>query len=96
MTKWSKDELRKIAADELRVLLGTQAGPVLCDIARWPRSMPQYQLGHGKRVADIELAAAKWPHFALAGNAYHGVGIPHCIHSGQQAAERICASFDPA
>jgi protoporphyrinogen/coproporphyrinogen III oxidase len=89
------DELRKIATDELRVLLGTRAGPVLCDIARWPRSMPQYQLGHGKLVADIELAAAKWPHIALAGNAYHGVGIPHCIHSGQQAAERICASFEP-
>jgi protoporphyrinogen/coproporphyrinogen III oxidase len=87
------DELRTIATDELRALLGTQAGPVLCDIARWPRSMPQYHLGHGKLVADIERAAAAWPHFALAGNAYHGVGIPHCIHSGQQAAERICSSF---
>jgi protoporphyrinogen/coproporphyrinogen III oxidase len=95
MAELPDDELRKIAADELRVLLGTHAGPVLCDIARWPRSMPQYHLGHAKLVADIELAAARWPHFALAGNAYHGVGIPHCIHSGQQAAERICASFEP-
>ncbi len=89
------DELRTIAAGELRALLGTQAGPVLCDIARWPHSMPQYHLGHAGLVAKIESAAAKWPHFALAGNAYHGVGIPHCIHSGEQAAERICSSFKP-
>ena len=39
--------------------------------------------------------AANWPRFpklALAGNAYHGVGIPDSIHSGEQAAERIFAS----
>jgi hypothetical protein len=28
----------------------------------------------------------------LAGNAYHGVGIPDCIHGGQSAAERILQS----
>ncbi|HEV3136422.1 MAG TPA: protoporphyrinogen oxidase [Pirellulales bacterium] len=90
------DELRRIAADELRMLLGTRAEPAFCDIARWPRSMPQYRLGHIKLVSEIESAAAKWPHFALAGNAYHGVGIPNCIHSGRLAAERISASFEPA
>ena len=26
---------------------------------------------------------------ALAGNAYHGVGIGDCIHSGERAAEKI-------
>ncbi|MBI3839869.1 MAG: protoporphyrinogen oxidase, partial [Planctomycetia bacterium] len=36
------EELRTIAADELRALLGTQGAPVLCDIARWRHSMPQY------------------------------------------------------
>jgi protoporphyrinogen/coproporphyrinogen III oxidase len=29
---------------------------------------------------------------ALAGNAYHGVGIPNCIHSGEQAAEQLLIS----
>ena len=27
----------------------------------------------------------------LAGNAYDGVGIPACIHSGERAAERLLA-----
>jgi oxygen-dependent protoporphyrinogen oxidase len=25
----------------------------------------------------------------IAGNAYSGVGIPDCVHSGEQAAEAI-------
>ncbi len=85
------DSLRTIAADELRSLLGTRGVPVFDDIARWPGSMPQYHVGHGQRVARIETATTRWPGLALAGNAYHGVGIPHCIHSGETAAERICA-----
>jgi len=29
------------------------------------------------------------PHLALAGDAYHGVGLPDCIHGGELATERI-------
>jgi oxygen-dependent protoporphyrinogen oxidase len=85
--------LQRIAEEELRMLLDTRGSPLFSDIARWPHSMPQYHLGHCELVANIERAAAAWPALALAGNAYHGVGIPHCIHSGQCAAERICAAL---
>jgi len=51
--------------------------------------MPQYELGHLELVQSIESVIAKHPGLALAGNAYHGVGVPQCIHSGEQAAERI-------
>ena len=85
--------LQRIAEEELRSLLGTRGSPLFSDIARWPHSMPQYHLGHCELVANIERAAAAWPTLALAGNAYHGVGIPHCIHSGQSGAERICAAL---
>ncbi len=90
LTELSDGDLQTLAADELQSLLGTRGLPVLCDIARWPRSMPQYHLGHCELVADIESAVARWPNLALAGNAYHGVGIPNCIHSGQCAAQSIC------
>jgi protoporphyrinogen/coproporphyrinogen III oxidase len=72
-------------------LLQISGEPLLADIARWPASMPQYNVGHLQRVARIEQLAARHPNLALAGNAYHGVGIPHCIASGHRAAEQICA-----
>jgi oxygen-dependent protoporphyrinogen oxidase len=83
------EQLRKIAVDELRLLIGVRGEPQFCEIARWPAAMPQYHLGHCELVARVESEAARWPALALAGNAYHGVGIPNCIHSGRIAAERI-------
>ncbi len=75
---------------ELERLLRISGKPQYRWFARWPRSMPQYEVGHRERIARIEQLIAAWPNLALAGNAYQGVGIPHCIHSGQQAAERLC------
>ncbi len=74
---------------ELSEILGYHGEPVFQDIVRYQGVMPQYHLGHERRVARIETLTAALPGLELAGNAYHGVGIPFCIHSGQQAAERI-------
>jgi oxygen-dependent protoporphyrinogen oxidase len=86
-------ELRRIALDELAQLLQITGLPITMDIARWPRSMPQYHVGHLERIARIEQLAAAYPTLALAGNAYRGVGIPQCIASGEAAAERVAASI---
>jgi oxygen-dependent protoporphyrinogen oxidase len=87
------EELSQIAREELAALVGAAGEPLFADVTRWPKAMPQYHLGHEGLVAEIERAAAAWPQLALAGNAYHGVGIPNCIHSGELAAQRIVASL---
>jgi oxygen-dependent protoporphyrinogen oxidase len=74
-------------------LLHIQGEPVFCDIAHWPGTMPQYHVGHKDLVARIEARASSHPNLQLAGNAYHGVGIPDCIHGGELAAERILAAI---
>jgi oxygen-dependent protoporphyrinogen oxidase len=61
-------------------------------IKRWQRAMPQYHLGHLDRVRKIEELAGTLPGFELAGNYCRGVGIPHCIRSGEQASERLAAA----
>jgi oxygen-dependent protoporphyrinogen oxidase len=85
------DRLRRIAVEELADLLRIRGEPVCCRVVRSVRSMPQYELGHNQMVQQIEERTARWPGLALAGNAYRGVGIPHCIHSGEEAAERLLA-----
>lgn len=84
--------LVELATEELAALVGVEGGPELTRVSRWPRSMPQYHVGHVELVRRIERMAARWPTLALAGNAYHGVGIPNCIHSGEQAAESVLAA----
>ncbi len=85
-------ELLSIAARELRDLAGVRDDAKWARVARWPNIMPQYHVGHLALVDRIETTVASLPGLELAGNSYRGVGIPHCIHSGEQAAERVVAS----
>ncbi len=87
----SDDELFELAERELAELLGVRGEPQVRELVRWTGAMPQYHLGHLERVARIEDAASKLPSFALAGNAYRGVGIPFCIRSGELAAEHVAS-----
>ncbi len=85
----SDEALVVIARQELRRMTGLTAAPVSYEIARWPRSMAQYTVGHAKRVEEIRARAASIPGLHLAGNAYEGIGIPDCIRTGRAAARRI-------
>jgi protoporphyrinogen/coproporphyrinogen III oxidase len=87
------ESLIQLVRDELRELLGVRGEPTACVVARYERGMPQYHVGHEARVGGVERAADAHPSLALAGNAYHGVGLPDAIHSGEQAAERIFAGL---
>ena len=84
----SNDErLVALATQEAAARLGVSAHAALVRVHRWPRGMPQYLLGHSERVARIESALREHAGLYLAGNAYHGVGLPDCIASGERAAD---------
>ena len=89
MMRSSDDEIVAAVRDEFRTLLAISAPPQTVDIRRWPDSMPQYEVGHLARVAEIEKVIAEIPGLAIAGAAYRGVGIPDCVRSGEQAADEI-------
>lgn len=91
------DDLVAMVQGELSSLLGVSGPPILAEVSRHPRAMPQYTLGHLDRIDAILQRARKHPRLALAGNAFHGVGIPDCVRSGRNAAETILAALaDPA
>ena len=96
MVMLGDDQLRSIAEEELRDLLSITGAPCLSQVYRWRGAMPQYHLGHFERVQRIRDQLSRLPGIALAGNAYQGVGIPHCIESGEQAAERVLGKVDRA
>jgi oxygen-dependent protoporphyrinogen oxidase len=81
------------ARAELRSIMKIEAEPVFNHIARWPQSMAQYTVGHRQRVARIEEIVRAIPGLYLAGNAYHGIGIPDCVRMGQEAATRIISEY---
>jgi oxygen-dependent protoporphyrinogen oxidase len=74
---------------DLSELLGIKGKPLFTQMAKWERSMPQYEVGHLERVERIESEVKQLRGLALAGNAYRGAGIPDCIRSGETAAETL-------
>jgi oxygen-dependent protoporphyrinogen oxidase len=87
----SDDELRSMVRRELADIFGVSGSEDFALVARYIRAMPQYHVGHLDRVARMTSACRRHSHLELAGNYFHGVGIPDCIQSGEQAAERILA-----
>jgi oxygen-dependent protoporphyrinogen oxidase len=76
---------------DLRDLLGITTTPLFTTSSRHTQSMAQYNVGHLDRISAIESRLTRHAGLALAGNAYRGIGIPDCIRSGEQAAERLLA-----
>jgi len=68
----------------------------LVRIQRHPNAMPQYHVGHQAIIQGIESALGKHATLALAGSAYHGVGIADCVRTGEQAAEKLIKQIDSA
>ena len=82
-------ELLPIIKREMGKLLHIEGEPELEVVSHWPRTMPQYHLGHLELIDEVTRLAAEIPDLALAGNALDGVGIPNCSRSGQLAASAI-------
>ncbi|MGE0825476.1 MAG: protoporphyrinogen oxidase [Candidatus Binatia bacterium] len=78
---------------ELADLLGIRAMPLFVRIARYPRSMPQYPVGHLGFVDTIEKRISQYCGLALAGSAYRGVGIADCVRGGEEAAEAVVSGL---
>jgi oxygen-dependent protoporphyrinogen oxidase len=91
----SDEEVVKSVAVELNQLLGWTAKPAFVRLRRWPKSMAQYVVGHGARIARIREIAATLGGLQLAGNAYDGIGIPDCVRTGRAAARALAGASSP-
>jgi oxygen-dependent protoporphyrinogen oxidase len=91
----SDDEVVGQTLKELRQMLDLRGEPLETVVTRWPWAFPQYLVGHLERARAAEDAAARHRGLALAGAAFHGVGIPACIASGRGAAKDLLGGLAP-
>ncbi|MCA1736913.1 MAG: protoporphyrinogen oxidase [Actinobacteria bacterium] len=89
-----KEQLTAAVLDELAALIGLTARPLLVRARSWEGGLHQYTLGHVDRVARAESALATHPGLALAGAAFHGIGLNECVESGRRAAASVLAARD--
>jgi protoporphyrinogen/coproporphyrinogen III oxidase len=82
-------QVTDVVRRDLHDILGIAGRPLFSAVHRWPKAMAQYGVGHAARVSRMNEIVASSPGLALAGNAYSGIGVPDCVRSGTEAAQKI-------
>lgn len=75
----SQENLVTLVHRELAPLLQISKPPVCSRVQIYRRALPQYEFGHGQRLAEIEKMRADFPNLSLIGNYFHGPSIGACI-----------------
>jgi oxygen-dependent protoporphyrinogen oxidase len=89
LSSQSDEMIAELALTQLRSILGPIPEPSFHTVRRWPRSLPQYEVGHLDRIAELEHLVEQVPGLHLLGNSYRGVGIPDLIRDARAVARAI-------
>ncbi len=79
--------------DEMSRVVGIRAAPVFTRTFAWGEGLPVYPADYDVRLPEYVRDAQLPGSFAIAGSAFHGIGIGDCIASGERAAESIAAAI---
>jgi protoporphyrinogen/coproporphyrinogen III oxidase len=79
------DEIASVARLELARILGPLPDAQITVVRRWPRSLPQYSVGHLERMAELDEHVKQMPGLWLLGNGYRGVGLPDLVRDARAA-----------
>lgn len=67
---------------ELKSMLGVTGAPTFVHHKHWPRAIPQYKLGYGSLLAQMDAVEKEFPGLRLAGNYRDGISLSYCIEAG--------------
>jgi len=81
-----EDALIRAVKDDLRETMGIRTEPVFTRVFRHPRAIPNYNVGHGRRLEKIQARLLGLPGLVLTGNAFRGIGINDCTRNALVAA----------
>jgi oxygen-dependent protoporphyrinogen oxidase len=85
------EAIAALALEQLQRILGPLPAPAFHVVRRWPRSLPQYAVGHLERMQQLDALVAPHSNLWLLGNAYRGVGLPDLIRDARSAVEALLA-----
>jgi protoporphyrinogen/coproporphyrinogen III oxidase len=91
LLRCGNDETASVARLELAHILGPMPEPQVTVVRRWPRSLPQYEVGHLERMVELEARMRALQGLRLLGNGYRGVGVPDLVRDARAAVREMVA-----
>src|SRR5208283_2217049 len=85
----SEEECARVVEAENARILGITATAVEGQVWKDPQALPQYNVGHARRVAEISAMLSTQPNLHLAGNFLRGRSISDCVEVAYGVAEDL-------
>jgi oxygen-dependent protoporphyrinogen oxidase len=85
----SAAELADLVHREIAAFLSIHKEPVFSNVEIYRRALPQYNLGHGERLAAVEKICLQIPGLWLTGNYLRGPAIGACVEQAQEVAKQV-------
>lgn len=85
--EWDDDRIVATVREDLHRILDVDVCPSFIEVARHPRGIPQYEVGHGRWLEEV--ARATPPGLHLTGWGYRGVGIAHLAADAVRIADSL-------
>ncbi|MFT7623095.1 MAG: oxygen-dependent protoporphyrinogen oxidase [Myxococcota bacterium] len=76
---------------QLKRAIGVTAGPVFTRLHRHRVGIPQYQVGHGRRLQAAEAGLMNLPGLLLTGNGFRGVGVNACTADAGRISDAVAS-----
>ena len=90
----SDEDLVAVSQSQLGELLELHESPVEFSVHRFPLGLPEYRVGHRRKIQQWHEMLEVHGGLALAGNYLDGVGMPDCVRSGRKAAKKLLNACD--
>ena len=93
----SDDDLVRVAhADLSRAMRIHDGVPRVIAGFRWAQGIPQFDIGHERRLKVIADAVGRIPHMHLCGSYFTSPSVPDCMRLAKSVAETIAGSLKAA
>jgi oxygen-dependent protoporphyrinogen oxidase len=87
----SSEEIVALVHREIAPILSIRSQPTFSNVQAYERALPQYNLGHSARIANLERESSSLLNLWLVGNYLRGPAIGACIDQALAVAEAIRA-----
>lgn len=90
---FSDEALSALVHSELAPILAISGQPVIQQVTLHRRAIPQYNVGHMRRLQIIRTAVESIPGLWLTGNYCNGPAVGTCIEHAFSVAEKVRAGY---
>lgn len=85
----TNEDLMRIVLKDLERTLGIKGRPDLACVTKYTHAIPQYNIGHVKRITRIDSSVAGLPGLYLTGSYFEGISVAGTIEHANRTALRV-------